>query len=326
MIPKVFIAGGNGLVGKAVKKSFTENKYNNILSPSKNELNLLDQERTVHWLKHHKPDVIIICAAKVGGIVANKKAPFDFFADNITLQNNILLSLPDIRPKCTIFLGSSCIYPKNSQIPIKEEYLMSGKLEETNEAYAIAKIGGLMLCKFLRKQHNLNCYSLMPTNLYGPGDNYHSVNSHVIPGLIRKIHEAKINQYNTIKCWGSGHPLREFLYSEDLGSAIFKYVDLVLNSSNETFMNEINQKDCINVGSSFEVTIKELVEIIASEINYQGKVEWDQNKPDGTYRKKLDTSFLEKYGWESSTNLKKGISLTYADFLENLQRGTLRER
>ena len=236
-----------------------------------------------------------------------------------------MLSLPFIRPKCVIFLGSSCVYPKNSLIPIKEEYLLSGRLEDTNEAYAIAKISGIMLCKFLRQQYGLKCYALMPTNLYGPGDNYHSLNSHVIPGMIRRLHEAKINGYKEVKCWGSGRPMREFLYSEDLGLAIVKLVGLIIDSSNNEFESESNQKTCVNVGSSYEVSVIELSKIIANEINYQGNIIWDSNMPDGTYRKKLDTSFLEKYGWKSSTKLPDGIKLTYADFLKNLRTGSLRE-
>ena len=326
MSPKIFIAGGNGLVGRAVKKVFAQSDYKNILSPSRRELDLLDAKSTLHWLRQNKPDIIIICAAKVGGIIANRNSPYDFFTSNINIQNNILGSIPEIKPQCTIFLGSSCIYPKKSNIPIREEYLLTGKLEATNEAYAIAKIAGLMLCKFLRQQHGLKCYSLMPTNLYGPGDNYHPLNSHVIPGLIRKIHEAKVNNYKSIECWGTGEPLREFLYANDLAEAIYKFVNLALNDQSKEFLDELNKKECINIGSCFEVSIKKLVEIIANEIHYDGEILWDSKMPDGTFRKKLDTSFLDKYGWRSSTDLEKGIRLTYADFLECLENGNIRER
>ena len=327
----IFIAGAFGMVGSAIKRElinlgYSENKNNKgkLLCPSKKELNLLNYVDLENWYKLNKPTVVIIAAAKVGGIIANSENPYDFILQNLKIQTNIIEISWKYNVKKLLFLGSSCIYPKFCKQPIKEEYLLSSNLEETNEFYAIAKITGIKLCQSLMMQHKFNTICLMPTNLYGPGDNYNLRNSHVIPALIRKFYEAKKSNLEKVICWGSGNPLREFLFVEDLAKACI----FLLKNWNPVF-NQVdgNLKDSkcwINVGAEFEVSIKTLAQKISKRINYQGEIIWDQTKPDGTPRKKLNTAKINALGWKAQTDLDKGIELTLASFKKEIQSKRLR--
>ncbi len=319
---KIFVAG-KGLVGGAVVKNFKKNGYQKILNPSRSELNLLDYKCVNEWFEINKPDIVILAAAKVGGIYANNKYPADFILENLKIQNNVIETAWRSNVKRLLFLGSSCIYPKYSQQPIKEEYLMSNYLEETNSSYAIAKISGIKLCDSLREQYGFDAISLMPTNLYGEGDNYHPKNSHVIPALIRKFHQAKIDKSDRVVCWGSGNALREFMHVEDLANAC-RYV---LEKWNPGFQSSISTKkslNYLNVGTGLEITIKNLAEMIARVIDFNGQVEWDISKGDGTPRKLLDVSKIEALGWKASINLEDGIKKTIESF-KNEFDNSLRE-
>ena len=320
---KIFIAGASGLVGSSLKKLFLNKGYGKIekggkiLTPNRKELDLANYLKVESWFKENKPDVVVVAAAKVGGIIANSNEPFNFLLENLKIQNNIIENSWKNGVKRLLFLGSSCIYPKNSIQPIKEKYLLTKSLEETNESYAIAKIAGLKLCDALRKQHNFDAFSLMPSNLYGPGDNYNLQNSHVIPGLIHKFHEASITKQTQVTCWGTGKPLREFLFVDDLADAcIFALENWDLE--NNPFPTDSNQNKLswINIGSSEEISISELANKIAKLTEFKGTIHWDQSKPDGTLRKKLDTSSASSLGWVSKTSLDEGLKLTFENFLE----------
>ena len=326
---KIYVAGSNGMVGNAlckflIKKGFKE-ENNKLLKSTKENLDLRNHSLVYKWFEIKKPDIVIIAAAKVGGIIANRDYPVEFLLDNLKIQNNLIEAAFNFKVKRLLFLGSSCIYPKFSQQPIKERYLLEGHLESSNKCYALAKIAGIKLCEAYRKQYNFDTISLMPTNLYGPYDNYHEKNSHVMASLIRKFHEAKINNIDKVVCWGTGKPLREFLYVEDFAEACFK----VLTSWDPCKGNAPIDKDgspmnWINVGSKFEISIKELAYKIANAIGYQGKIIWDTNMPDGTPRKKLDNKFISKLGWEATTNLNLGIKKTYKSFKNELSSNRLR--
>ena len=326
---KIFIAGGSGLVGSSLKKLFIKRDYGRvekggeILSPNRKELDLADSYKVDNWFKRNNPNVVVIAAAKVGGIYANSNYPFDFLIENLKIQNNIIESSWKNGVKRLLFLGSSCIYPKDSIQPIKEQSLLSNYLEKTNEAYAIAKIAGLKLCDFLRKQYKFDAFSLMPSNLYGPGDNYNLQNSHVLPALIHKFHEASINNHSEITCWGSGKPLREFLFVDDLADAC------IFALENWDFDKNLCQNDnklsWINIGSKEEISISDLAEKIAKLTNYRGNINWDQSKPDGTLRKKLDIKNASSLGWESKISLDEGLKITFKDFLENYSTKKLKK-
>ena len=325
----ILIAGASGMVGSAIINALN-NKFKNypkrpkLFLPYKDELNYLDTSSVFSWFKENNPKIVIIAAAKVGGIIANKNYPTSFLLDNLKIQNNLIEAAYKNNVERLLFLGSSCIYPKFAKQPIKEEYLLTGPLEETNESYAIAKIAGIKLCSSLRREFGFDAITLMPTNLYGPGDNYSYETSHVMPALIRRIYEAKEKGLDFIKCLGSGEPLREFLYVEDLAEAcIFTLENWMIKDQNNFEIKE-NESIWINVGSNEEISIKSLANKIAKTLGYQGKIIWDKSKPDGTPRKKLDTTCLNNLGWYSKTDLNTGIKKTIENFKYLKSVGQLR--
>ena len=308
---KIFVAGANGMVGSALCRKLKSNGYGieklkgEIFTPSRKELNLEEYKDVDEWFKKYSPSVIIIAAAEVGGIIANNSRPADFILKNLKIQTNLIDIAFKSKAKRLLFLGSSCIYPKFATQPITEDSLLTKSLEETNQWYAIAKISGLKLCQSLRKQYGFDAFSLMPTNLYGENDNYDPLESHVLPALIRKFWIAKEQNLKKVICWGSGTPLREFLYVDDLADAC-----LFTLEKWDPPKNNFDSLNWLNVGSKFEISIKDLASKIANIIGYKGEIEWDKNKPDGTPRKKLDTTKLSLLGWEAKTNLDEGILKT----------------
>lgn len=302
---KIYVAGHRGLVGSAIVRKLEEKGFHNIVKRTHAELDLMDQAAVRDFFSQEKPEYVFLAAAKVGGIMANSNYPADFIYENLLIQNNVIGMAHKYGVKKLMFLGSSCIYPKMCPQPIKEEYLLSGYLEETNEAYALAKISGLKMCQFFNKQYGTNFISVMPTNLYGPYDNFHPENSHVLPALIRRFHEAKENDTPEVVVWGSGTPLREFLYSEDMADACIY------------LMNTYEGNDFFNIGTGKEITIKGLAEMIKEVVGYEGELIFDATKPDGTPRKLLDVTRLEKAGWTYKTELRDGIETAYKWYLEN---------
>lgn len=302
---KIYIAGHTGLVGNALLRACLHDGYTNIVVRTRQELDLLDQTAVANFFQEEKPEYVFLAAAKVGGIVANKTYPADFLYENLCIQNNIISNTYKTHVKKLLFLGSSCIYPKHTPQPIKEEFLLTGPLEPTNEAYAIAKIAGIKMCQAYNAQYGTTYISLMPTNLYGPHDNFNLETSHVLPALIRKFHEAKERDDDHVTLWGTGNPRREFLHVDDLASACL------------FLMNTYNQSDIINVGTGTDISIKELAELIRDTIGYTGRIEWDTEKPDGTPRKLLDVHTIHALGWHHTIDLVDGISSTYAWFTEN---------
>ena len=320
----IFISGHKGMVGNAIKESLLKNGYKNLLLPAREELDLLNNKAVENWFRKNKPDVVILAAAKVGGIEANKKYPGDFIFENLKIQINVIENAWRNKVKRFLFLGSSCIYPKFAPQPLKEEYLLNGYLEKTNEYYAIAKIAGIKLCSALNKQYGFDAISLMPTNLYGPGDNYHLENSHVMPALIRKFYEAKAKNSSEVICWGTGSPKREFLYVNDLAEASIFVLEKI-SVKNKLFKNENSNNDIlINIGTGVDISIKELAETIALELDYRGKIIWDTSKPDGTPRKLLDISKIKNFGWEAKTPLEEGIKLTIKHYIKELDSNNIR--
>ena len=321
---KIFVAGHNGMVGSAIKRKLIERGYNKLLCPSRQELDLLNYDQVHKWFKANKPDVVILAAAKVGGIYANNKFTADFILENLKIQNNVIENAWKCKVKRFLFLGSSCIYPKLAKQPLEEKFLLTGDLEKTNESYAVAKIAGIKLCTALKKQYEFNAISLMPTNLYGQGDNYHESNSHVLPAMIRRFHEAKIKGIDQVCCWGSGSPKREFLHVDDLADAsIFVLENVSINDS--TLYDEFGDYcGILNVGIGSDISIKELAKLISSIVGYEGQIFWDPSKPDGTPRKLLDVSKLNKLGWTSKTNLETGIELTFKSYLKELETNQIR--
>ena len=311
----IYVAGSSGMVGNAICNLLLKNGYNyenkKLLTSSRKDLDLLENIKVDEWFKKNKPNVVIIAAAKVGGIMANKLYPVEFLIDNIKIQNNLIEASYKFGVKRLLFLGSSCIYPKFSRQPIKEKYLLTGELESTNESYAIAKIAGLKLCQAYRNQYNFDAISLMPTNLYGPKDNYHPNNSHVMAALIRKFYEAKIKDLKSVTCWGSGNPLREFLYVDDFAEACL-HVLRHWSPDKDNSPKDSNGKklNWLNVGSDYEISIKDLSKKISEIIEFKGEIIWDKNRPDGTPRKKLDNKFINKIGWKATTDLETGIRQT----------------
>ena len=329
---KIFIAGSSGMVGSAIKKVLIKSNYGikelngKIYCPTSKDLNLLNFQDVKNWFSKYKPDIVIIAAAKVGGIYANKTKPFDFILENLKIQNNIIEVAWQSGVKRLLFLGSSCIYPKFAKQPISEEYLLSGTLEKTNEFYAIAKIAGIKLCESLRKQYNFDAISLMPTNLYGPGDNYHPKNSHVIPSLIRRFYEAKYKDLKEVNCWGSGDALREFLYVDDLAEAcLFTLENWDPSNSYSPKTKDGDPLDILNVGSEEEISIKDLATKISQIVGFKGNILWDSNKPDGTPRKKLDNRRINSLGWYPKINLDIGLRKTLIDFEKSFTNKNLRE-
>ena len=305
---KIYVAGHNGMVGSAIVRELKKQGYTNLILKSHNELDLTNQADVEKFFASEKPEYVFLAAAKVGGIVANNSALADFMYDNMILEMNVIHSAWKNGCKKLEFLGSSCIYPRMAPQPLKEEYLLTGELEKTNEAYALAKISGLKYCEFLNKQYGTDYISVMPTNLYGPNDNYHPEHSHVLPALIRRLHEAKINNQSEVVCWGDGTPLREFLYVDDLAElCVF-------------LMNNYSGNETINAGTGKEIAIKDLVNLVAKVVGYKGTIRWDTSKPNGTPRKLLDVSKATSLGWKYKTELEDGIKLAYDDFLNNKMR------
>lgn len=302
---KIFITGHKGLVGSALFRKLKSEDFNNIIVASKDELDLTDQKNTYEFFKKYKPEYVFLAAAKVGGILANSNYPAEFIYQNLMIETNIINSAFLTGVKKLLFLGSSCIYPKYSNQPIKEDYLLSGILEPTNEAYAIAKIAGIKLCDAYRKQYGVNFISAMPTNLFGINDNFHLNNSHVLPALIRKFHEAKLNNLNYVELWGTGAPLREFLDVDELADACL------------FLMQNYNDYGIINIGVGKEISIKDLANMVKEIVGYNGEIKWDKNKPDGTLRKLLDVSKINSLGWKSNQKLSDGIIKLYNWFSEN---------
>ncbi len=302
---KIYVAGHNGMVGSAIVRELKAQGYSNFVLRSSKELDLRRQEKVEAFFASEKPDYVFLAAAKVGGILGNAQSPADFMYDNMTLEMNVLHSAWKNGVKKLIFLGSSCIYPRLAPQPMPEDCLLTGALEQTNEAYALAKISGLKYCEYLNRQYGTDFISVMPTNLYGKNDNYHPEHSHVLPALIRRFHEAKEKGLPEVVCWGTGSPMREFLYVDDLANACVY------------LMNTYSGNETVNVGTGKELSIKELTELVAKVVGYQGEVKWDTTKPDGTPRKLLNVSKLERLGWKYKTELEEGIRLTYDDFQSN---------
>ena len=311
---KIYVAGHLGMVGSAIIKQLEKEGFNNVIYKSKKELNLINQAQVHSFLEEEKPDYVIIAAAKVGGIFANNNYPAEFIYQNLMIEANLIHGSFLAGIKNLLFLGSSCIYPKKSLQPIKEDYLLNGFLEPTNEAYAISKIAGIKLCESYNRQYGTNYRSIMPTNLYGPHDNFNLNNSHVIPALIRKFHEAKNKITPTVEVWGSGQQLRDFLYVEDMAKA-----SLFIMNCDSSLFNDVTSPmlSHINIGSGREKTIKETSFLIKEIVGYHGKVVFNEEMPDGMNRKLLDIKKIEELGWKPETSLKDGLEKTYSWFLKN---------
>jgi GDP-L-fucose synthase len=301
---KIYIAGHRGMVGSAIQRKLEEEGFVNIITRTSAELDLRNQAQVSEFFNEQKFDYVFLAAAKVGGIVANNSYPANFLYDNLQIQNSIIHNAYLNEVKKLLFLGSSCIYPKMAQQPLKEDYLLTGPLEPTNEAYAIAKIAGVKMCDAYRAQYGCNYISVMPTNLYGYNDNYHPQNSHVLPAMIRKFYEAKESGSPFVTVWGTGMPKREFLFADDLATACFY------------LMNNYNEPGVINIGTGADLSIKELAEMVQKEVGYKGEIIFDDTKPDGTPRKLMDVSKLHKTGWKHTIELPEGIHLAYQDFLK----------
>ncbi len=308
---RIYVAGHRGLVGSAIWRELEQQGFKNLIGRTHAELELLDTPAVRRFYAETRPEFVFVAAARVGGILANNNHPAEFLYGNLQVQNNLIHGAYEARVRKLLFLGSSCIYPKHAPQPLKEEYLLSGPLEPTNEWYAIAKIAGVKMCQAYRRQYGCNFISAMPTNMYGPNDSYDLQNSHVLPALIRKFHEAKVSGASDVTCWGSGEPRREFLYADDLGRAcVF-------------LMQHYNEEQFINVGYGSDVTIRELAETVRRIVGFQGGIVWDPSKPDGTPRKWMDSSRLLALGWKPQVPLDQGIAAAYADFLRRNAGGRL---
>lgn len=305
---KIYIAGHNGLVGSAIKREFENKGYSNIICKAHAELDLLDSAAVADFFDKEKPEWVILAAAKVGGIHGNNTYPVEFFNENMKIQLNVISNSFKNNVKKLCFLGSSCIYPRNAPQPMKEEYLLSSTLEKTNEMYALAKISGLKLCSAYNREYGTNYISVMPCNLYGFNDNYDSENAHVLPMLLRRFHEAKVQGLKEVCVWGTGTPLREFMFSDDLASGVVHCMEHVDAADIDEF---------INIGTGKEISISELAGIIKEIVGYEGKIVYDLSKPDGTMRKIMDVSKINSLGWKAKVDLKEGIKLVYKDFLTN---------
>lgn len=305
---KIYVAGHRGMVGSAIVRALRRHGYAHIITRTHAELDLTRQADVEAFFKHERPDYVFLAAAKVGGIVANNEAPADFMYQNMALEMNVIHSAWQSGVSKLQFLGSSCIYPRLAPQPMLESCLLTSALEPTNEAYALAKISGLKYCEYLNRQYHTDFISVMPTNLYGPGDNYHPTHSHVVPALIRRFHEAKLAGLEEVTCWGDGSPLREFLYVDDLA-------DLCV-----FLMNHYSGSETVNAGTGRELTIRELTTLVAETVGYKGRITWDTTKPNGTPRKLLDVSKATRLGWTAKTSLREGLALAYDDFLHNPMR------
>jgi GDP-L-fucose synthase len=309
---RIYVAGHRGMAGSAICRALQQAGYGNpqqggaLLTATRADLDLLDEAAVRRWFEEQKPAVVVLAAAKVGGIQANNSQPADFLLENLKIQTNVIETAWRCGVRRLLFLGSSCIYPKFAEQPIREEALLTGSLEPTNEWYAIAKITGIKLCEALRRQHGFDAISLMPTNLYGPGDNYHPTNSHVMPALIRRFHEAAEASVSSVTCWGTGTPLREFLHVDDLGEACVFAL--------EHWQPSPEDLQFLNVGTGVDLTIRELAEAVAKATGFKGEIKWDPSKPDGTPKKQLDVSRMAALGWKARIPLETGLSSTVTDF------------
>ena len=321
-VDRIFVAGHRGMAGSAICRALKRSGYGDpahaggLLTATRAELDLLDGAAVERWFAECQPTVVVLAAAKVGGIQANSTYPADFLLDNLKIQTHVIEAAWRSGVRRLLFLGSSCIYPKFAEQPIREEALLSGSLEPTNAWYAIAKIAGIKLCEALRRQHGFDAISLMPTNLYGPGDNYHPENSHVLPALIRRFHEAAQAQAPSVTCWGSGSPLREFLHADDLGEACVFAL--------EHWRPGPDELQFLNVGTGIDLSIRELAEAVAAATGFRGTISWDTSKPDGPPRKQLDVSRLAQLGWRARIPLHEGLQRTVAEFRFGLQQATAR--
>lgn len=313
---KIYLAGHTGMVGSAVYNTLSEKGYSNITARNLSELDLRNQAAVQAFYELEKPEVVIIAAAKVGGILANDTYRAEFLYDNLMIEANLINAAHDHGVKKLIFLGSSCIYPKYAEQPLKEEYLLTGSLEETNEPYAIAKIAGIKLCENYFRQYGSNFYSVMPTNLFGPSDNYNLQTSHVLPALLRKFHTAKMENRKSVEVWGSGTPRREFLYSLELADALVFLLENI--NAKDVYSKGITH---INIGTGEDITIRELAELLKKITGFEGEIKFDSSKPDGTPRKLMDVSRLHNLGWKHKLTLEDGIKLAYKWFLENVDSG-----
>jgi GDP-L-fucose synthase len=313
---RIFVAGHRGMAGSAICRALQRTGYNNLLTASRTELDLENGPAVQRWFAEHKPTVVVLAAAKVGGIQANNSYPADFLLDNLKIQTNVIETAWRSGVRRLLFLGSSCIYPKFAEQPIREEALLTGPLEPTNAWYAIAKITGIKLCEALRQQHGFDAISLMPTNLYGPGDNYHPTNSHVLPALIRRFHEAAQANASTVTCWGTGTPLREFLHVDDLGEACVFAL--------EHWQPGPDELQFLNVGTGVDLSIRQLAETVANATGFRGEITWDTSKPDGTPKKQLDVSRLANLGWRARIPLAEKLVSTVAAFRVQLSENLVR--
>lgn len=308
---KIYVAGHRGLVGSAITRNLQENGYTNLVFRTSGQLDLTKRDQVDAFFEEEQPEYVFLAAAKVGGIVANNDFPADFIRDNLMIQTNVIDASHQNHIKKLLFLGSTCIYPKLAAQPMREDSLLTGELEPTNEAYAIAKIAGIKMCQAYNRQHGTNFISIMPTNLYGPNDNFDLNSSHVLPALIRKFHEAKLNNAPTVEVWGTGTPKREFLYSDDLADAAIY------------LMNTYNGSDLVNVGMGKDISIKELAEKIGKTVGYSGAIVFNASKPDGAPRKLVDVNRLKDLGWTARISLDEGLEMAYTWFLENIEKNTM---
>ncbi|MDN3425765.1 GDP-L-fucose synthase [Microbacterium sp. APC 3898] len=308
---KIYVAGHRGLVGSAITRNLQENGYTNLVFRTSGQLDLTKRDQVDAFFEEEQPEYVFLAAAKVGGIVANNDFPADFIRDNLMIQTNVIDAAHQNHVKKLLFLGSTCIYPKLAAQPMREDSLLTGELEPTNEAYAIAKIAGIKMCQAYNRQHGTNFISIMPTNLYGPNDNFDLNSSHVLPALIRKFHEAKLNNAPTVEVWGTGTPKREFLYSDDLADAAIY------------LMNTYNGSDLVNVGMGKDISIKELAEKIGKTVGYSGAIVFNASKPDGAPRKLVDVNRLKDLGWTAKISLDEGLEMAYTWFLENIEKNTM---
>ncbi|KZR79900.1 GDP-L-fucose synthase [Prochlorococcus marinus str. MIT 1342] len=328
---RFFVAGASGMAGGAIVRALKAGGFGDsshggaLLTPGRKTLDLLDDNAVKDWMSRNQPDIVVLAAATVGGIEANRSRPTDFLLQNLRIETQVIEAAWRCGVRRLLFLGSSCIYPKFAAQPIREEALLTGALELTNEWYAIAKIAGIKLGEALRLEHDFDAISLMPTNLYGPGDNYHPTGSHVLPALIRRFNEAKESRADCVTCWGSGTPLREFLHADDLGEAcVFALKHWDPASTDAPRNDEGTPLGFLNVGTGVDLSIKDLAEQVAATVGFQGNIQWDSSKPDGTPKKLLDVSRLATMGWKPKISLEKGLKLAYGDFLSSLKTGNLR--
>lgn len=311
MNSKIYVAGHRGLVGSAITRNLQDNGYTNLIFRTSEQLDLTQRDHVDAFFEEEQPEYVFLAAAKVGGIVANNDFPADFIRDNLMIQTNVIDAAHRNNVKKLLFLGSTCIYPKLAAQPMREDSLLTGELEPTNEAYAIAKIAGIKMCQAYNRQHGTNFISIMPTNLYGPHDNFDLNSSHVLPALIRKFHEAKLNNAPTVEVWGTGTPKREFLYSDDLADAAIY------------LMNTYSGSELVNIGMGKDISIKELAEKIGKTVGYEGEIVFNTSKPDGAPRKLVDVNRLKNLGWEAKIPLGEGLEMAYKWFLENIEKNTL---